>query len=533
MYGADIALSDILSKHRSAHDADPSEVPVRPPSNGSVPRKSRACYACAKAREKCNKGLPCMRCSRRCLECVYPGSQQQDKFDHQSFGANTSASKSPNVEDISAAELVSSATLQENLEDISGNGHNLTALVFDQLNSQPDEAPDSTKRYTTAGQTAPWTPIPGSPISDNQPSCLLASDHSGSALWPFRNDGLQLGAEAFNQPINWLPFDESIDLNLGATLDETVLLSPFVDAQWLSINATTIASGLLEGQSWNLDNLPLADINDKTANGASRNASIPDISSPKGSFFSNYKRGDLYATSSNGARNACSTRAKRDDIFPDLERIGPLDNGICNPSMTISELTYDAILQRFDDISPRMKSQMPFFGTQSFPSLSLLNLFVKLYFKSFDPILPFIHLASLDVNKSYVLTIAMAAVGSHYFRSQELTVCSSLLHEFCRRLLQQEYERSEKEMADLPVLQARVLNHIGFCYSESKKPDSAMLSTWSFTSSLINSRSRKHLMVHFNDGVLKPNDWDEWVEAESWRRLYFTARVWVPLPFYV
>ncbi|EHK46851.1 hypothetical protein TRIATDRAFT_163221, partial [Trichoderma atroviride IMI 206040] len=239
--------------------------------------------------------------------------------------------------------------------------------------------------------------------------------------------------------------------------------------------------------------------------------------------------GDLYATSSNGARNACSTRAKRDDIFPDIERIDQLDDGICNPSMAISDLTYNAMLQHFDDIcrqmQSQMQSQMPCFGMQSFPPLALLNLFVKLYFKCFDPILPFIHVPSLDVNKSCVLTTAIAAVGSHYFRSGELTACSSQLHEFCRRLLQQEPEGSKEEMTDLPVLQARILNHIGLCYSESKEPSSFVISTWSFTSSLINAQGHKHLLRYRNNRALKPTDWEEWVEAESWRRLYFTARV--------
>lgn len=551
MYCADTAFSDILSKHQSAHDADPSEVPVQPLSNGFVLGKSRACYACAKAREKCTKGLPCMRCSRRCLDCVYPGRQQQDKFDHYSFGENNSSPRPPNTENVSATNpALTLGTLQENLENTSGNGHTLTALMIDQFHTKSGKASDSsTRRCSTASQNASWAPIAGCSASDNQLSSILASDPSGSALWPFRNDELQSGAEVFNQPINWLPFDELIDPNLGSILDETIPFSNFDDTQWLSIDTSTTANGLPQGHSWSLGVPPLADINNNKSNGASRNASIPDISPSKGSFSSNYKRGDLYATSSNGARNACSTRAKRDDIFratelshakhsnessstlneqvgfPDAENIDPLDDGICNPAIAISDVTYDTILQHFDNISLQMQSHMPCFGTQNFLPLSLLNLFVKLYFKCFDPILPFIHLPSLDMNKSWVLTIAIAAIGSHYCRPRELAACSSPLHEFCSRLLQQESERSEEGMTDLPVLQARILNHIGLCYSESKKLDLAVISTWSFDLSLINLQSHKHLLGYRNDAVLKSNDWNEWVGAESWRRLYFTARV--------
>jgi hypothetical protein len=276
-----------------------------------------------------------------------------------------------------------------------------------------------------------------------------------------------------------------------------------------------------------------------------------NVSLPKGSASSNHKRGDLYATSSNGARNACSARAKRDDrlrtmefhhgdssapssaIFnqdldlPDIQNFGRIDDRICKQVITISDLAYDTILQHFDSICLQTQSHTPCFGEQSFPSLSLLNVFVKLYFKYFDPILPFIHLPSLDVNKSWALTIAIAAIGSHYFQSRELTAYSSSLHEFCRLLLQKESERSEEEegICDLPLLQIRILNHIGFCYSQSKWPGSVVRSTWRFILSLINSETRKHLLGHSNDRAMKSDGWEKWIERESWRRLYFTARV--------
>ncbi|KAL7966084.1 hypothetical protein HDV63DRAFT_174058 [Trichoderma sp. SZMC 28014] len=458
-----------------------------------------------------------MRCSRRCLDCVYPGGQQQDK-DHHSFRENNSASEAP-TDNISAVDPVSFGTSQENLDDISGNGHNLTALMLDQIHNESDESSDSlsTRRYTTGAQSAPWAPIAGYQTSDHPLASSLASDDSATALWQFRNDGLQTGVEVLNQQINWLPFDEFIDLSLGPTLDETVLLSPYNDAQWPSVSTSTASNGLLEGQVWNLDIPPLANGNGNNSNGASKSASIRDTSPPKSSSFSNYKRGDLYATSSNGARNACSTRAKRDD--------GAVDNDICDLSMAISDLTYDTILQRFNNFTTQMQSHLPDFRTPNPPSLSLLNIFVKLYFKCFDPILPFVHLPSLDINRSWVLAIAIAAVGSHYFRSQETKAHFSLLHEFCTRSIQQKSECSEEEMTDLPMLQARILNHLGLCYSESKKPNSFVMSTWSFTLSLIHSQSRKNFLRHGNDGLLKPHIWNQWVEAESWRRLYFTARV--------
>lgn len=533
VYYADSTFSDILSKHQSAHNAISPEVAVQPLFNGSVPRNSRACYACAKAREKCTRELPCVRCSRRCLDCVYPGRQQQDRSDRQSFEENKSSSRPPNTENTSAANAVlTPGTLQDSFE-----GHTLTAEMLDQIQNQSDKASDSsTTRRTIAIQNAPWSAIASFSSSDKQLPPMLTSNPSGSALWPLQNDGLESGVEVVNQPINWLPFDELVDPSLEYIQDETILLSNFDDMQWLSTNTSTAADGFQQEQSWNLHIPAVADTNN--------NESILDLSPPKGSISSTYKRGDLYATSSDGARNACSTRAKRDDIlctfglphtnhrnlvnttsnnwvgFPDVENTERLDDGICNPAIAISKFTYGIILQHFKDIYPRMQSPL-LFETESFPPLSLLNLFVKLYFKCFDPVLPFIHLPSLDMNKSWVLTIVIAAIGSHYYRSRDLMTFTSPLHEFCRRLLQQEFERCEEGMTDLPVLQARILNHIGLCYAESKKLDTVALSTWSFSVSLVNSQSQKHLLKYRNDSL----GWNEWVEAESWRRLHFTTRV--------
>lgn len=554
MLCANAAVSDILSKHRAAHVAGPLEVSDYPHSNHSVPSKSRACYACAKAREKCSKGLPCMRCSRRCLNCVYPEHQQQDKYDQRSIGRNYSAPRLHNTENIPATDLaLTPETLQENLGDISGKSHTLTDLVFDQTQSGPGDAfIISTEQCTTAIQNSPWASIAVCPTSNTQLSSILASDSdpSGSAQqWLLQNDGLESGAEVPNQPINWLPFDELIDPKLGCILDETISLSQYDGAPWPFINTSTIADGSPQGESWNLRIPPLTDIGDKKYNNTSQNTPGPGSSPSMSTSSSNYKRGDLYATSSNGARNACSTRAKRYAIFrtnehphtdnfnkgsivlnkqSDFQDFGHMDvpdDDIYDPAMAISDFTYDTILQHFNNICLQMQSHMPCFGTQNFPPLTLLNLFVKLYFKCFDPILPFIHLPSLDMNKSCVLVVAIAAIGSHYCRSHELTACSSPLHEFCRRLLQQEFERSEEGIAALPVLQARLLNHIGLCYSESRKIDSIGRSIWSFNLSLVNSQSRENLLRYRNDRVLKSRDWGEWVGAESWRRLYFTTRV--------
>lgn len=61
--------SDILHRHEFIHTASP-------PDPAGVQRK-RACLECAKARERCSKGLPCSRCTSKTLQCAYPEAKPE------------------------------------------------------------------------------------------------------------------------------------------------------------------------------------------------------------------------------------------------------------------------------------------------------------------------------------------------------------------------------------------------------------------------------------------------------------------------
>ncbi|KAI0149318.1 hypothetical protein BJ166DRAFT_602076 [Pestalotiopsis sp. NC0098] len=63
------ARSDILHRHEFIHTAIP-------PDPAGVQRK-RACLECAKARERCTKGLPCSRCTSKTLQCTYPEAKPE------------------------------------------------------------------------------------------------------------------------------------------------------------------------------------------------------------------------------------------------------------------------------------------------------------------------------------------------------------------------------------------------------------------------------------------------------------------------
>lgn len=62
--GSFIGNSDILARHEVTHRYNEQI------HDGHV--RSRACLECAKARERCSKGEPCVRCSTRRIQCKYP-----------------------------------------------------------------------------------------------------------------------------------------------------------------------------------------------------------------------------------------------------------------------------------------------------------------------------------------------------------------------------------------------------------------------------------------------------------------------------
>ncbi|KAI0844704.1 hypothetical protein F5Y00DRAFT_189200 [Daldinia vernicosa] len=70
--------SDILTRHELMHLAAQR--------NSHAFNRKRACTECARARERCSRDEPCLRCSTKSLQCLYPddGSQKSHPFGNES-----------------------------------------------------------------------------------------------------------------------------------------------------------------------------------------------------------------------------------------------------------------------------------------------------------------------------------------------------------------------------------------------------------------------------------------------------------------
>jgi len=101
----------------------------------------------------------------------------------------------------------------------------------------------------------------------------------------------------------------------------------------------------------------------------------------------------------------------------------------------ISQETYSVFCHTFSDTCIS-SSQFKSFRTDVFPSLESFSLFVKLYLENFQSVLPLIHTATFDLsNCHWLLTLAMASIGSHYAEIQNPELLIGSIHEFFRRTI--------------------------------------------------------------------------------------------------
>ncbi|KAI1016601.1 hypothetical protein LB505_006856 [Fusarium chuoi] len=472
--------SDILTKHVAIHD-HPSAMSRR-----DVGRR-RACLECARAREKCSRNLPCLRCSTRALECAYP--QTRDKTGEASPASQAGAiAHTPNQTLISPVETVDHA-------------------------SQPQHAQSDLQLALPSHQT---------PHSQDSPFI----DSAGNEQQPGFDYDLSTYDIDWDFPINWLPYDNEIETNYysilgldmaqpldaGATMiDQPVPSFPMIDAPPRRLSAvTSLSPGSGLGVS-------------------------PQLSMSSGRTIP----GDLYATSSNGARRPCTAKSKQlfpppglqgytqlptisQDSglqanalsFPDLSHIILEDEAYRESFMT--ELTYSKICDAFTKTCLESSMFHQPYASADFPSLKLLEYFVKLFFEHFDPIVPLVHPHTTDLNGNWVLALAICVIGSQYSATADIHACVVPFHEFLRRTLVTQLEGSE---LSLPLAQALVLSQVGLLYSGGSQLQKVAHERMGSLQRVITFYQSRQ---GFSDnGGGDEDKWRGWVEDETWRRLCY------------
>ncbi|KAL3472953.1 hypothetical protein BJX99DRAFT_234439 [Aspergillus californicus] len=188
----------------------------------------------------------------------------------------------------------------------------------------------------------------------------------------------------------------------------------------------------------------------------------------------------------------------------------------------LEPLTYNKMYEAFSRLCCTENFLYPKFETDSFPDAQALSNFLTHYFYFYHPLYPIFHTPTFNPNKCHwMITLALAAMGSHSANLCEQNGTVTAFHEFLRRAICVEKENSQAEYPPLWLLQVMLLNCVGRLHGSSER---SRLSALGDLGDLANLATREQLLCRQNtsdlsSGELSPEQlWLFWVEGESRRR---------------
>jgi hypothetical protein len=262
--------------------------------------------------------------------------------------------------------------------------------------------------------------------------------------------------------------------------------------------------------------------------------------------------GDLYATSSNGARRPCTAKSKqlfpppgldgykqlplisqdtslrlqsvKSKSFPDTSHI-IVEEGACHEPI-LTDFNYTQIYDAF--IQTCLESPIfPRYASGHFPSRNLLDCYIRLFFEHFNPIFPLVHPQTTDLNGSWILSLAVCTIGAQYSATTELDASVEPFHEFLRRALVVHFENSEMS---IPISLALVLSQVGMMYYGGcglRQNAYTRVGNLQTVINMYHTRSATQAadFIASQTGQTDEERWFTWVEDETLRRLCYS--IWV------
>ncbi|KAH7136648.1 hypothetical protein EDB81DRAFT_802815 [Dactylonectria macrodidyma] len=591
--GKRFARSDVLTRHVLIHN--PAREVVMPPEVGMPTTQRRACTPCSKAREKCNKGNPCSRCHARSISCVYPipriqpiranqREYHEGLSDPSGISPDSAKSMSPQTQTASASENTMFSTNLSSKRLVPGLASHIVAPHESLQQSQPPE--DAMIESSNVVSLHQPLDIPYGSMEINefqhsepmrQATQLFTPGPSAQTAQTATPGFLGLDVPSFSYQatgydtdldlhINWLPTNDTIDLDYRSILDLTMsgnglesdAALPIVPMESQAFPSSAAIRNLTTARSPAECHFLTQPQSTTSPSGTSSSISWTGTDSRVG----NPGEGELYATSKNGARNPCTVRSKVPQIlipgthpqfsshelhseqapspplgFPDLEHLAT------SPSLTadqqdllIWKSTYEDISHHFRRLCLDCDGFYPSYITHNFPSMQHFDIFIRLFLASFNPIVPMIHQTLTTVNDFWILTLAMAAVGSQYTRTQEFDAMVIPMHEFLRRALQTEVERQGNSDQPIALFQSILISHIGMLYYGSTRLSSYAMSRCGGLVGLAESfqllestSSSDESILHIKDKIRNASlntlheQWQNWARLETKRRLGYLA----------
>ena len=118
--------------------------------------------------------------------------------------------------------------------------------------------------------------------------------------------------------------------------------------------------------------------------------------------------------------------------------------GFCQPTLEhampehplLNEITYNDIRRNFEHTCGPHAPFSPGFLSPDYPTWDHMHLFIQIYLDEFQPLVPMLHVPTLDLNSSHwLLALALASMGSHFADMPEAEYCALALNEHLRRAI--------------------------------------------------------------------------------------------------
>lgn len=327
-------------------------------------------------------------------------------------------------------------------------------------------------------------------------------------------------------PMNWLPPDPSLAIDYDSIVGLGVGSLDFFSLPSLSIDGSSIQDDVQQDftmvqpeveQNRHRDtvqgtaHLPPASRsmiwNNVSPEAAESHVSSASPYSAAHTISPSEAPGGLYATSINGARMPCTIRARRanhllpgarplqrldelqneslygrsqDLSFPDTSHVmveEAIDtmNGSTYAAPLLARSTYADMLQGFSKLCIDNSCSFVPYSSARFPDISSLNLCIRLYFDTFDTVMPIFHDQVTQINDHWMLALAVSAIGCQYAEADEYAQMVEPLHEFLRRAImvanntETTVPVTQHHRHQVAFAQARLLNQVGMLYSGSPR----------------------------------------------------------------
>lgn len=325
--------------------------------------------------------------------------------------------------------------------------------------------------------------------------------------------------------INWLGFEDGHDLNgsmaqewqypdhlfnLYVPASDTYSLSQVSQSPTAYRNVENVAGD--SSARFNTGSTPW-DVDTTSAMGTNETVSTP------GKF---YVDGGTARLPRMRKRRAMSSYAIQEHSNKAFSLALPSDLSFTSPDHEyINAQDYADLQSHYSNVCISTTTPFAPFDTAEFPPRDLFNYLCTVFVQNCSSVLPFLHVATLKLRRQHwLLSVSMAATGSHYLKSQDGNRFVLSLHEVVRRLLFLAVETSNVFHMDFNTqYRVTLLHTIGSAYcGERSLRDHALSLQLKLASLFLEGR------VDEKDTTLVTADrteaeWHRWIDQESSLRL--------------